>query len=230
MIQYNYLDEHNQAGKSGLKYAASKNIPVMIMEPLRGGRLVENMPKEVYKTFDQAHVKRSPAEWAFRWLWNQPEVTVVLSGMNSSEMVAENIATASDAEPDTFTEEDEQLFEKVRKILRDSIRVPCTGCNYCMPCPKGVDIPGCFACYNNVEVEGKMWGIMKYMMQTAMDRQLHNASQCVQCGKCEQHCPQSIEIRKELGNVSKELDGVIFKVSRVFIKAFMLRGNDKAKN
>lgn len=220
-IQYNYLDENNQAGRSGFEYAASKGIPVMIMEPLRGGKLVNNLPKEVKDIWGNAYVKRSPAEWAFRWLWNQHGVTTVLSGMNSMEMLKENIVAASDEKGYSFSELDIDLFEKVRKILNNTIKVPCTGCNYCMPCPAGVDIPVCFSCYNDIEIEGKNGAKMKYMMQTTIKKNSSNASQCKQCGKCEKHCPQKIEIRKELKNVSKNLEGFPYKPLKFIIKRFM---------
>lgn len=221
MIQYNYLDENNQAGKSGLKYAASKGLPVMVMEPLRGGKLVNNLPKEVLKVWENAYVKRSPAEWGFRWVWNHPEVTVVLSGMNSQEMVEENIRVASEMEANSFTKEDYQLFEKVKSILKEKIKVPCTACNYCMPCPVGVDIPTCFSCYNEIATEGKKSARMKYMMYTSIKAKPHNASLCTKCGKCEKVCPQKIAIRDELGKVSKTLESFYYKPMRFFIKKFM---------
>ncbi|MDP4120641.1 MAG: aldo/keto reductase, partial [Bacillota bacterium] len=221
MIQYNYLDENKQAGKSGLKYAASKGLPVFIMEPLRGGRLVNSLPKEAYKVWEQADVKRSPAEWAFRWLWNQPEVTVVLSGMNSMEMLDENIRVASEAQANEFTEKELDLFSKLQEILEKTIKVPCTGCNYCMPCPFGVDIPTCFALYNDREITGKMPSFIKYLMQTSMRVKSSNASLCKKCGKCETHCPQKIQIRNELQNVSKTLEGFLYKPARFTIKTFM---------
>jgi predicted aldo/keto reductase-like oxidoreductase len=221
MIQYNYLDEHNQAGRSGLEYASSKGLPVMVMEPLRGGKLVTNLPKEVYDIWDNAYVKRSPAEWAFRWIWNHKEVTVVLSGMNSMEMIDQNIKAASDSEANAFTDADFDLFKRVRKILDDKIKVPCTGCNYCMPCPKGVDIPTCFSCYNDREIEGKISAFSKYIMQTSIRSETHNASLCVQCGKCESHCPQKIAIRDELAKVSKTMEGFYYKPIKFLIKKFM---------
>lgn len=221
LIQYNYLDENNQAGKSGLQYAASKGLPVMVMEPLRGGKLVSNLPKEVYDAFNKASVKRTPAEWAFRWLWNQPEVTVVLSGMNSMEMLNENLSVASTAEANTFSTADLEIFKKVRTILNDKIKIPCTGCNYCMPCPAGVDIPTCFTCYNDREIEGKMGAFVKYIMQTSLKSKAQNASLCTKCGKCEKHCPQKIEIRKELKTVSKAMEKFYYKPTRVVIKKFM---------
>ncbi len=221
LMQYNYLDENNQAGKSGLEYAAAKGLPVMVMEPLRGGKLVKNLPKEVYNIFNKAKVKRSPAEWALRWVWNHPEVKVVLSGMNSMEMVDENIRVASQAEANSFTEEDFKLFEDVRNILNEKIKIPCTGCNYCMPCPQGVDIPTCFSCYNDREIEGKIKSGINYLMQTSLKAKPHNASLCSKCGKCEAHCPQKIKIRDELTKVSKSMEGVFYKPARFIAKRFM---------
>lgn len=221
MIQYNYLDENNQAGKSGLKYAASKGLPVMIMEPLRGGKLVNKLPKEVYKQFDAAQTKRSPAEWALKWIWDQPEVTLVLSGMNTMEMLEENMRVASETEINTFTDEEKTMFDKVKKTLQEKIKVPCTGCNYCMPCPVGVDIPTCLSCYNDIEIEGRMGAFSKYLMQTSLKSKPHNASLCVMCGKCEEHCPQDIKIMKELKNVTKKLEGIHYKPIRAVAKRFM---------
>lgn len=211
LLQYNYLDENNQAGITGIKYAAQKGLPVMVMEPLRGGMLVTNLPKAVHNIWEHAYVKRSPAEWAFRWLWNQPGVTVVLSGMNSMEMLEENIRIASDARVNAFTEADFELFKQVRKILNEKIKIPCTGCNYCMPCPKGVDIPTCFSCYNDREIEGRFSAVGKYIMQTNIKNHPHNASLCVQCGLCEKHCPQHIKIREELTQVSRAMEGFYYK-------------------
>lgn len=221
MIQYNFLDENNQAGKSGLKYAAAKGLPVMVMEPLRGGKLVTNLPKEVYNVWEKAYIKRSPSEWAFRWIWNHPEVTVVLSGMNSQDMVEENIKVASHSEANSFTQDDYELFNRVSKILKEKIKIPCTGCNYCIPCPEGVDIPTCFSCFNDREIEGKFTAIIKYIMQTSLKTQAHNASLCSKCGKCEIHCPQKIAIRDELTKVSKTMEGLYYKPVRFFIKRFM---------
>lgn len=221
MIQYNYLDEHNQAGKSGLKYASSKGLPVMIMEPLRGGKLVSNLPKEVYKQFDLATTKRSPAEWALKWIWDQAEVTLVLSGMNSMEMLDENMRVASESKINTLTDEERVMFDKVKTSLQEKIKVPCTGCNYCMPCPVGVDIPTCLSCYNDIEIEGRIGAFSKYIMQTSLKSQPHNASLCVMCGQCEKHCPQDIKIMKELKNVTKKLEGIHYKPIRALAKRFM---------
>ncbi len=219
-IQYNYLDENSQAGKKGLHYAASKGIPVVIMEPLRGGKLVNLLPPKAKKLFESYPVKRSPAEWAFRWLWNQPEVTCVLSGMNSLEMVQENVRIAAETEAGAFTEEDHELIAKVVAEINATTKVGCTGCRYCMPCPKGVDIPGTFAAYNRIESDGKMEAFREYFMCTGLRKDSAAASNCVECGKCEQHCPQHIEIRKELKNARKALEGPLYKIARRVIKIF----------
>ena len=221
MIQYNYLDENNQAGKTGLQYAASKGIPVMIMEPLRGGILANALPKGATKAFEMAHVRRTPAEWSFRWLWNQPEVTCVLSGMNSMEVLKENIVIAETAKTGDFTVDDFRVIEEAKRAFVETIKVPCTGCNYCMPCPQGVDIPTCFSCYNNVVIEGKKAAFMKYVMQTSLKAKPQIASLCNKCGQCEKRCPQKIEIRKELQNTAKALEKFYFKPVLFIVKRFM---------
>ncbi|MCL1916787.1 MAG: aldo/keto reductase [Peptococcaceae bacterium] len=214
LLQYNFLDEHNQAGKSGLHYAAAKGLPVVVMEPLRGGKLVTHLPKKVYDIWEKASVQRSPAEWALRWVWNHPEVTTVLSGMNSLAMIEENIRVASQAEADTFSDEDLALFDEVRAILNETILVPCTGCGYCLPCPAGVDIPTCFSCYNSIRIESKFSGLKGYLMQTSFKEIPMNASRCTQCGRCERHCPQNIAVRHELKQVTRALEGPVYRVAR----------------
>lgn len=217
MIQYNYLDENSQAGRIGLQYAASKGIPVMIMEPLRGGRLVNNLPEKAKKLFADYEIKRTPAEWAFRWLWNQPEVTCVLSGMNSLEMIQENVKNASSVRAGEFTEKDENLLKDVVKAISEKMKVGCTGCGYCLPCPKKVDIPSTFTAYNKRYSEGKISAWQDYIRCTVMRKDSTSASNCVGCGKCEQHCPQHIEIRKELQNAKKVLEGPIYKIVKKVI-------------
>ena len=212
-IQYNYMDEHSLAGRKGLQYAAKKGIPVIIMEPLRGGRLVSMLPNEAKKIFSSAAPDRTPAEWAFRWLYNQPEVTCVLSGMNSLAMVEENVRIASDTEPGSMTDEEMQVFEQVKEAISGKIRVNCTGCGYCMPCPKGVDIPGTFRCLNEIYTESRGGARREYLMTTAFRKNKSAASQCVKCGKCEKHCPQAIEIRKELSAAVKELETPVYKIA-----------------
>lgn len=211
-IQYNYLDENNQATKSGLQLAHSLGIPVIIMEPLRGGKLVNNLPEEVIKEFQSYDKKRTPAEWALRWIWNHPEVNVILSGMSDEAQLAENIKIASDADSNTLTEEELEVFEKVKAIMQEKTKVPCTGCGYCMPCPYGVNIPGCFSSYNDKYLLGLKQNRWKYMQTLGLlSKQPAFASMCKECGKCERHCPQNIEIRKELKNVKKEMEGPFFK-------------------
>lgn len=206
------MDENNQATKSGLQLAASLGIPVIVMEPLRGGRLVNSLPEKVLKTFKSYDKERSPAEWALRWVWNHPEVNVVLSGMSTEEQVEDNIRIASYAKADSFTEEELFVFDKVKSVMQELTKVPCTGCGYCMPCPAGVNIPGCFSSYNEKFLLGSKLAWWKYMQTLgAMSEKPANASQCMECGKCESHCPQHIPIRKELKAVRKEMEGIFYK-------------------
>ncbi len=221
-IQYNYLDENSQAGRKGMQCAASKNIPVIIMEPLRGGRLVHGLPAEAKKAFEEYPVKRTPAQWAFRWLWNQKEVTCVLSGMNTIEMIEENVKTASEVKVGEFTEKEEELIKKVKKAIDKNMKVGCTGCRYCMPCPQNVDIPGTFSAYNRIYSDGKITAYKEYFMCTALRKDSSAASNCIQCGKCEGHCPQHIEIRKELKNARKQLETPIYKVARKVVSWFRI--------
>ena len=207
LLQYNYLDEHRQAGRAGVEYAAGKGMPVMIMEPLRGGRLVNHLPKEAAALFEKTG--RSPAEWGLRWVYDHPAVTVVLSGMTDLAMLDENIRTASTTTP--LTAEDRALFANVKAALDQSIKVPCTGCSYCIPCPAGVDIPNCFSNYNDLSLDKKSVVVRKYMMQTCFKRPPANASNCTGCGACEAKCPQGIAIREELKNAAKALEGPFFK-------------------
>ena len=210
MIQYNYLDEQNQAGKSGLKYAAAKGLPVMIMEPLRGGTLANGLPADVLNVFRDAGKNRSPAEWALRWVLNHPEVTLLLSGMGTMPMLEENISVASDMLPDTLSPDEFSIFEKASEMINRQLKVPCTGCGYCMPCPAGVDIPTCFACYNDRYISGFVSAMQGYLQTTSFQKKPSNASKCVKCGKCESHCPQSIEIRNELQNAKRKLEPFFF--------------------
>ncbi len=220
-IQYNYLDENTQAGRKGLNYAAEKGIPVIIMEPLRGGRLADRLPEEAVQIMEHYPTKRTPVQWALRWLWNQPEVTCVLSGMNSVEMVEDNVKTASTVEVGELQEAEEAMLQQVVDAIHAKVKVGCTGCGYCMPCPKNVDIPGTFAIYNTYYTDKrKAWE--EYMLCTALRKNSSAASNCIECGKCEKHCPQQIEIRKELKNAKKKLETPIYRITRLFIKWFKL--------
>ncbi len=220
-IQYNYLDEHSQAGKTGLLYAHKKGLPVIIMEPLRGGKLVNNLPEKAQRRFAEYPIKRSPALWSFQWLWNQEEVTCVLSGMNSLEMIEENTAGADTSCPHSLTNEDKKLLEDVVKAIKEKMKVGCTGCRYCMPCPQNVDIPGTFAAYNRHYTDGKSKAFLEYVLCTFLRKDATSASNCIECGKCEQHCPQHIAIREELKNARKVLEGPLYKIAKRVVPLFI---------
>ena len=213
-IQYNYLDEHSQAGRRGLQYAAQKGIPVIIMEPLRGGKLVNLLPETAQKIIADYPVKHTPAQWAFRWLWDQPEVTVVLSGMNTLEMVTENAQNAASAQVGELTQEDQKMLASVVAAINAKMKVGCTGCGYCMPCPKNVDIPGTFAAWNRYHTESKFSGLKEYMMCTTLRTNSAAASNCIGCGKCEKHCPQGIPIRQQLKLARKDLEQPVYRIAR----------------
>lgn len=217
-IQYNYMDEHSQAGRTGLNYAHQKGLPVIIMEPLRGGKLVNLLPEKALRIFSDYKIKYTPAQWAFRWLWNQPEVTCVLSGMNSDEMVRDNIRTASTAAVGALGPDEEEMLRRVVKAINSKMKVGCTGCGYCTPCPMNVDIPGTFSAYNRRYSEGKSPALLEYIMCTALRKTSTAASNCIECGKCEQHCPQHIEIRKHLKDARKELETPVYKIIRRIVK------------
>ena len=222
LIQYNYMDEHSQAGRRGLEYAHSKGLPVMIMEPLRGGKLVSRLPQEAKDIFAAHPEKRTPAQWAFRWLFDQKEVTCVLSGMNSMEMVEDNIATASEAAADCMTKDDQDMLRQVAAAINAKMKVGCTGCGYCMPCPKGVDIRGTFSALNRRYSEGRFWSFVDYTICTALRSAASSASECVGCGLCESHCPQHIAIRAELKNAAKELEGPLYRLVRGIVRRLRL--------
>ncbi|MDR1819169.1 MAG: aldo/keto reductase [Methanobrevibacter sp.] len=209
MIQYNYIDENYQAGKEGLDYAASKNVGIMIMEPLRGGMLINKLPNESKKLIEDFHIKRSPAEWALRWLWNDENIDVVISGMNKHEDIMENIAIASDLEHNSLNEDEIGLISKLKNNFRDKIAVDCTGCGYCLPCPHGVDIPLSFSFFNDKVLFGGFYHPVFYLMKTSENRSY--ASACIKCGVCERKCPQDIQIMKELDNVKSNLETFRYK-------------------
>ena len=222
-IQYNYLDEVTQAGREGLKAAYEKGISVVIMEPLRGGKLVNMLPEEAKKAMEASGHDWSPAEWGLRWLYNQPEVTVVLSGMNSEEMVLENCRTASETTAGSLMPDDFAVLEVVKEKIREKEKVGCTGCRYCMPCPKGVDIPGIFRCYNAMYTESKSQGRFQFAQTVGLTKEPAFASQCIQCGKCEQHCPQSLPIREKLKEADRALRPLPYRIGINIVRAFMFR-------
>ena len=222
-IQYNYFDEYSQAGVSGLKAAAEKGIPVVIMEPLRGGKLVNMLPASAKQVMSDSGRGWSPAEWSFRWLYDQPEVTVVLSGMNTVEMVRENCRTASEAGTGQLTESDKAVLADVTAKIKEREKVGCTGCRYCMPCPKGVDIPGTFRCYNAMYIESKSDGRFQFAQTVGLTKEPAFATQCIGCGKCEKHCPQEIPIREKLREADKALRPLPYRIGINVVRKFMFR-------
>lgn len=222
-IQYNFLDENVQAGTAGLEYASSKGLGVVIMEPLRGGNLAEPVPSEVLDIWNEADVKRSPVAWALRWIWNHPELTVVLSGMSEPEHVEENLKVAEEGLANSLTEKELGLVSRVAEKYSELMKINCTGCRYCMPCPEGVDIPACFEMYNNLHMFGDESGMMKMMYAAKLGGILRGAetnfaSQCVQCGKCLDACPQQIPIPDMLEKVVEEFEAPGLEERIAFVK------------
>ena len=220
MIQYNYVDEYYQAGREGLDYATSKDIGVIIMEPLKGGMLVNKLPKNAQKYIEDFNVKRSPGEWALRWVWDHPAVKVVLSGMNEEEHIEENIKATRGALPNSLSEVEKEMLEKVKNEFKSKIEIDCTSCAYCMPCPHGVDIPTCFSSYNEKSMFGGIMPIGMYVFRTGDES---GAFRCTDCGVCENKCPQDIAIVDELKNVSKSMDRGYFRIIGKIVKFFMYR-------
>ena len=216
------MDVNNQAGKSGLLLAHSLGIPVIVMEPLRGGRLANRLPKEVLEEFQSSKQGSTPVEWALKWLWNQPEVTVVLSGMSDEVQLEENVCIAGDMFPCSLSDKELGVFERVIDIMQKKTKIPCTGCGYCMPCPFGVDIPGCFSVYNDKYLIGEKRNKIIYLRTLGgLSKQPAYASKCTKCGKCERHCPQKIEIRKALVQVRKEMESPIINTFMKIVRKLM---------
>ena len=210
-IQYNFLDQDFQAGTRGLKYAAEKNLGVIVMEPLRGGSLaLPQPPPDVAAVWDQAPTKRSPVEWALRWVWDHPEVTVVLSGMNQEDHVAENMTIARNAGPHSLDPGEKELIQKAADTYKNLMKVGCTGCEYCLPCPMDVHIPGAFNCLNhrhlfkNEEEAKFLYAVRCGGIFNAGEEGY--ASRCVQCGECLDKCPQQIPIPEMLEMVVADLE------------------------
>lgn len=205
-IQYNILDEYNQAGREGLLYAASKNIAVFIMEPLRGGTLATKLPEEARNLYEAVEPSWTPVEWALRWLWSQKEVTMVLSGMTEDQHLDDNMKYAQTAEAVKLTSEHLSTVAEVKKTYLSLQKVPCTGCQYCLPCPFGVDIPRCFDLYNSKYLLNQKVGTFYWMQMGGMNGAPSYASLCKRCGKCLEHCPQSIDIPNRLAEVAKDME------------------------
>ncbi len=204
-IQLNYMDTEYQAGLEGLKYAASKELPVIIMEPLKGSRLAIAPPKQVQEVWDTYKVKRKPAEWALKWLANFSSVKVILSGMTTMEQVKENIETLSQAKPDTMSPEEVDLIKKVKETYGNLIKVNCSECSYCMPCPSKVNIPKIFAYYNDMFLYDTNDLTLKDFNTFVQPKQ--RASACIECGQCQEHCPQQLPIIELLKETQSVLEG-----------------------
>ncbi|AKB78363.1 Aldo/keto reductase [Methanosarcina horonobensis HB-1 = JCM 15518] len=203
-FQFNYLDEDFQAGIEGLKYAAEKGFAVVIMEPLRGGNLASKVPEEAKKLWDKAETKRTPAEWAFRYLWNYPEISVVLSGMSETEHLKENLRTAEEGYPNSLSAEEKSLISEVSNIYKSRIRVNCTGCKYCMPCPMGVNIPRNLSYLNDIFMLDDV-GNARFQYGVLLLPE-EKAGNCIECGECEEVCPQNIKIREMLREVREFME------------------------
>jgi predicted aldo/keto reductase-like oxidoreductase len=229
-IQFNILDERFQAGIEGLEYAASKNIGVVVMEPLRGGSLAKKLPDTVERIYRSALPHRTNAEWALRWVWNHPGVITVLSGMNKMEQIDENIGIAGNAEAGSMAGDEVKVIEKAAETFRALMKVPCTECQYCQPCPKNVNIPSTFHFYNNKYLfkQGVTSRILYlFHLGGLQERKPMLAGQCVECGACVKHCPQKINIPAELKKVKKEFEGIFTKPLLFLIGVALSRGKRK---
>jgi uncharacterized protein len=196
-IQYNFMDENFQAGKEGLMYAASKGLGVIVMEPLRGGYLVSKVPPDIQEVWDSSETKRRPVEWSLQYLWNYPEISVVLSGMSDIAHVEDNTKIAAKGLPNSLTGDEKKLISTVKDLYKSKMRVNCTGCQYCMPCPSGVNIPECFILFNKAEMFYNVEG--EKLQYSNLEGK---ASNCTECGQCEDKCPQQSPIRERLKEVA----------------------------
>ena len=222
-IQYNFLDTQNQAGTAGLQYAASKDMAVIIMEPLRGGNLAKTPLATVKDIWAKADQKKTPAAWSLGWIWNHPEVIVVLSGMNNDDHINENLALAEKALPNSFTEKEIKLVEDAAAEFRRVMKVGCTGCQYCMPCPAGVNIPSCFEFYNSRHTFKDKAAKLMYVFFNGgiVTDEPSLASTCVQCEECLGKCPQHLPIPDLLNDVQEDMEGFFTKPLIWLIKRTM---------
>jgi predicted aldo/keto reductase-like oxidoreductase len=227
-IQYNYTGETYQAGTVGLEKAAAMDLPVIIMEPLLGGKLAVPPPRAA-AIFKQADPDRSPADWALRWVWDHPEATVLLSGMNDPRQLEENLAIADKAQSGKLTGAEKDVYNQVLEVFNASYKIRCTGCNYCMPCPRNVNIPGCFAAYNTSFSLGWVAGMQQYATSaTLISTQSGSATNCIKCCKCEGHCPQHLPIRQALAQVRGRMEPPLIHGGIAIARAFLGRKNKKA--
>ena len=222
MIQYNYMNENYQAGTAGLKAIHARGMAAMIMEPLLGGKLAQRLPQEAKKQFDQTTPGRSPAAWGFKWLWDKPEVTVVLSGMGAMEQLTENLEIVGSSPAGCLTDAERAVYGKAYSAIAEAYKIPCTGCDYCMPCPKGVNIPGCFGAYNMSHVVGFTAGVGLYMNATlGLGTARSGPGNCTKCGACVKKCPQEIDIPNRLKDVEKRLEPLPMRLGLKIAKKFL---------
>jgi len=199
-IQFSYMDEQFQAGTKGLNYAASKDLAVVVMEPIGGGRLAISPPKGVQESWNKAAIKRTPAEWALQWVWNHPQVSVALSGMSTLEQVKENLNSADRSGANILTDKEMNIISQVRRKYKRLGFIGCTGCRYCMPCPEGVNVPEIFSLYNQYYVRNEDDEIKrKYWEHITPESQ---AKRCARCGRCEEVCPQHLQIPEILSRAA----------------------------
>jgi predicted aldo/keto reductase-like oxidoreductase len=203
-IMYNYYDEDFQAGREGLEYAASRDIPVVAMEPLRGGALVSGLPREAREVLEAAVPGRSEVDWALGWLWNHPAVSVVLSGMSHLDHVNENLELADAFSYEKWSPEDDAAVAEATRLIKKLQKVNCTSCGYCLPCPEGVNIPRNFSLYNDHHMLNDPSARTRYF---GLLGEAQRASNCVQCGICVEKCPQQIAIPDELEQIAAEFEG-----------------------
>ena len=221
-IQYNYYNENHQAGKTGLHAAAEKGLPVMIMGPLLGGRLASSLPKQGAEIFAKADQNLTPGDWAFRWLWSQNGITVVLSSMNTTGEIESNVRSVERFEP--LSDKELSVYDDVIKIFRVSFKINCTGCNYCMPCPKGVNIPGCFSAYNTSFAQNLFTGLLIHVTNTAGGMKNKGSPRyCSNCGKCEKLCPQYLPIRQLLNKAARRIEPLPMRILLAIVRLFIAR-------
>jgi predicted aldo/keto reductase-like oxidoreductase len=232
-IQYNMLDEKLQAGTEGLKYAAEHDLAVVVMEPLKGGSLVANLPKSITEIYAASPVKRSPADWALSWVWNHPEVTLALSGMNTQAQVEENLKAADSAQPNSMTSQELEVIRNVAEAYRKLLTVPCTGCQYCMPCVNGVNIPRNFQAYNEFCLSGdeqQARSLYAMFLMGGLTGVRADAELCKECGQCMERCPQHINIPEKLKEVANELGGPRAQEALEAVKANMAKAQTPFPN
>jgi predicted aldo/keto reductase-like oxidoreductase len=225
LVQYNYLDVNAQAGIRGIQYAYENDIAVFVMEPLKGGLLAGELPPEVSALFDEVDSSKSSVDWALSWVFNQNEITCVLSGMGSLDQMKENMAIAERVEIGSLSDDELDVLDKAQGIFNSMMKINCTGCGYCLPCPKGVNIPDCFNVYNEKYLfNKKAFGVLPhamvnyYMVVGGITNKQASAGLCNHCGRCKRLCPQSLDIPNELDRVKSEFELLGFNYQIKFVK------------